>query len=204
MTNKLVLKRIFIELMFSNHIFKYFQIGFIFTFGLLSTLIAQQPVIITDDSDKYLLGLYLEILEDPNGKLSLDSVTAPEYSSQFTPSQEEIPSYGYTKSVLWIRLKVLNERGEVSRSPWALELGYPNMHYVDLYQLSDEGKVVKVTWGTTHVVRPDYDDSVEKDLEKYFNRFMTMKVGNFKISDDEITEDGRGSLTVHPTVGGKV
>jgi formylmethanofuran dehydrogenase subunit A len=61
-----------------------------------------------------------------------------------------------------------------------------------------DGKVVKVTWGTTHVVRPNYDASVEKDLKDYFDRYMTMKVGNFKISDDEITEDGRGSLTVHP------
>ncbi len=63
-----------------------------------------------------------------------------------------------------------------------------------------DGEVVKVTWGTTHVVKPDYDKSVEKDLEKYFSRFMTMKLGNFKISDDEITEDGRGSITVHPTL----
>ncbi|MDQ7090986.1 MAG: formylmethanofuran dehydrogenase subunit A [Methylococcales bacterium] len=63
-----------------------------------------------------------------------------------------------------------------------------------------DGEVVKVTWGTTHLVKPDYDKSVEKDLEKYFSRFMTMKLGNFKISDDEITEDGRGSITVHPTV----
>ena len=61
-----------------------------------------------------------------------------------------------------------------------------------------EGKVVKVTWGTTHVVRPNYDASVEKDLKAYFDRYMTMKVGNFKISNDEITEDGRGSITVHP------
>jgi formylmethanofuran dehydrogenase subunit A len=28
-----------------------------------------------------------------------------------------------------------------------------------------------------------------------------MKLGNFKISDDEITEDGRGSITVHPLNG---
>jgi formylmethanofuran dehydrogenase subunit A len=62
------------------------------------------------------------------------------------------------------------------------------------------GEVIKVTWGTTHIVKPDYDLSVEKNLEKYFNRFMTMRLGNFKMSDDEITEDGRGSITVHPTV----
>ena len=60
-----------------------------------------------------------------------------------------------------------------------------------------DGEVVHTKWGTTHIVRPDWDNSVEKGLEKYFNRFMTMKVGNFKISDDEMTEDGRGSLTTH-------
>ena len=61
-----------------------------------------------------------------------------------------------------------------------------------------DGKVVHTLWGTTHVVRPDFDPSVEKDLKSYFDRYLTMKLGNFKISDDEITEDGRGSLTVHP------
>lgn len=63
-----------------------------------------------------------------------------------------------------------------------------------------DGEVIKVTWGTTHIVKPDYDIAIEKDLEKYFNRFMTMKLGNFKISNDELTDDGRGSLTEHPTV----
>ena len=80
----------------------------------------------------------------------------------------------------------------------------PDYVFKDGELVVKDGKVVKVTWGTTHVVRPEYDDSVEKNLDKYFNRFMTMKLGNFKISDDEITEDGRGNLTVHPTVGGKV
>ncbi len=64
-----------------------------------------------------------------------------------------------------------------------------------------DGKIVDTAWGTTHVVRPDYDKSIEKDLTKYFDRFMTMKMGNFKISDDEMTEDGRGSLSIHPTRG---
>lgn len=65
-----------------------------------------------------------------------------------------------------------------------------------------DGQVVQVTWGTTHIVKPDFDPSLEKDLETYFDHYMTMKLGNFRISDDEISEDGRGSLTVHPTAGG--
>ena len=61
-----------------------------------------------------------------------------------------------------------------------------------------DGDVVKVVWGTTHVVRPEYDAIITQSLEKYFDRFMTMKLSNFSIADDELTDDGRGSITVHP------
>ena len=80
----------------------------------------------------------------------------------------------------------------------------PDYVFKDGELVVKDGEVVKVVWGTTHVVRPEYDKSVEKDLKKYFDKYMTMKLGNFSISDDEITEDGRGSITVHPTVGEKV
>ncbi len=80
----------------------------------------------------------------------------------------------------------------------------PDYVFKDGELVVQDGEIVKTTWGTTHVARPDFDASVEKGLEKYFDRFMTMKLGNFKISDDEITEDGRGSITKHSTVGGEV
>jgi len=80
----------------------------------------------------------------------------------------------------------------------------PDYVFKDGEVVVKDGEVVKTVWGTTHVVRPEYDKSVEKDLKKYFDKYMTMKMGNFTISDDEITEDGRGSITVHPTVGEKV
>ncbi|MBS3952318.1 MAG: formylmethanofuran dehydrogenase subunit A [Methylomicrobium sp.] len=67
-----------------------------------------------------------------------------------------------------------------------------------------DGQIVHTKWGTTHTVKPDWDASVENGLKGYFDRYLTMKLGNFKISDDEITEDGRGSLTVHPTKGGSL
>jgi formylmethanofuran dehydrogenase subunit A len=61
-----------------------------------------------------------------------------------------------------------------------------------------DGKVVHSKWGTTHIAKPHYDASVETGLRRYFDDYLTMKLGNFKISDDEIIDDGRGSLTVHP------
>jgi formylmethanofuran dehydrogenase subunit A len=61
-----------------------------------------------------------------------------------------------------------------------------------------DGKVVHTKWGTTHIVKPNFDAGVEKDLRAYFDKYLTMKLDNFKISDDEFIEDGRSHLTVHP------
>jgi len=81
----------------------------------------------------------------------------------------------------------------------------PDYVFKDGTMVVKDGELVEVTWGTTHVVRPEYDNSIEKPLKEYFDRYHTQKMGNFKISDDEIVDDGRGSLTVQPLhAGGKV
>ncbi len=61
-----------------------------------------------------------------------------------------------------------------------------------------DGEVVQVVWGTTHVTRPEYDRAIESSLAGYFDRYLTTRLDNFVMSDDEITGDGRGSITVHP------
>lgn len=111
------------------------------------------------------------------------------------------------------KLVGLDDRGSLAEGAWADITVYtegadrekmfekPDYVFKDGELVVVDGKVVHTKWGTTHIVRPDWDISVEKDLQKYFDRFMTMEVGNFKISDDEITEDGRGSLTTHSLKG---
>ena len=59
------------------------------------------------------------------------------------------------------------------------------------------GTVVKVVWGATHTAKPAFDIGVEKDLKDYFDRYQTIGLDNFKISDDEIFDDGRGSVVVN-------
>jgi len=61
------------------------------------------------------------------------------------------------------------------------------------------GKIVKVVNGATHVARPSYDPAIEKQLKSYFEDFHTMRMENFRLSDDEIINNGRGSLIVQPT-----
>jgi formylmethanofuran dehydrogenase subunit A len=81
----------------------------------------------------------------------------------------------------------------------------PDYVFKDGEMVVRDGEVQKVTWGTTHVVKPEYDVSIEKPLKQYFDRYHTMNLSNFKISNDEIVDDGRGSLTIQPLhKGGKL
>jgi formylmethanofuran dehydrogenase subunit A len=61
------------------------------------------------------------------------------------------------------------------------------------------GKIVKVVNGATHVARPSYDRGIEKSLKDYFSRYHTVQMENFRLSDDEIIDGGRGSIVVQPT-----
>ena len=75
----------------------------------------------------------------------------------------------------------------------------PDYVFKDGELVVQDGEIVHIKWGTTNIVRPEFDKGIEKDLAKYFNRHMTMKMGNFKISNDEMTEDGRNTLTIQET-----
>ncbi len=54
------------------------------------------------------------------------------------------------------------------------------------------GKVVKVVAGATHVARPQYDKGIEKHLKEYFDKYHTVQMDNFRISDDEIVASNCG------------
>jgi formylmethanofuran dehydrogenase subunit A len=62
-----------------------------------------------------------------------------------------------------------------------------------------DGKVVKVVQGATHVARPQFDRSIEKSLKDYFQRYHTVRMENFRLSDEEIIAGGKGRIVVQPT-----
>ncbi len=72
----------------------------------------------------------------------------------------------------------------------------PEYVFKDGELVARKGKIVKVTHGATHTIRPEFDPKIEKSLKKYFDEYHTMKLGNFKISNDEIIDNGRGSLEI--------
>ena len=50
------------------------------------------------------------------------------------------------------------------------------------------GEIKNYIWGKTQVVRPEYDKSIEKKLKKYFEKYHTINLKNYTISNDEMSE----------------
>lgn len=95
------------------------------------------PLILTDGQVQYSLSLYLEVLEDPSGELTIHDVASPEYDGRFTPSQEKAPNYGITGSAYWVRFRARNETEQAG--DWLMEVGFALIQYADLYIPSAAG-----------------------------------------------------------------
>jgi formylmethanofuran dehydrogenase subunit A len=73
----------------------------------------------------------------------------------------------------------------------------PDYVFKDGELVVKDGKVVKVVWGATHTAKPAFDIGVERDLKAYFDQYHTIQLDNFKISNDEIHDNGRGKIVTH-------
>ncbi len=61
-----------------------------------------------------------------------------------------------------------------------------------------KGKVINTPSASTHTLEPDYDKGIEAHLKRYFDRYQTIKLANFKLSKDQLLSYGKGSVTIHP------
>ncbi len=73
----------------------------------------------------------------------------------------------------------------------------PQYVFKDGELVAKEGCVVKAVRGATHVVRPEFDRGIERNLREYFERYHTLRFDNFAISSDELTEFGSRETLVH-------
>ena len=62
----------------------------------------------------------------------------------------------------------------------------PSMVLKDGKVVVENGKIKEYIWGKTQTVAPEYDKAIEKNLGKFFDKYHTMKLSNYIISDDEM------------------
>ncbi|HEY9164624.1 MAG TPA: 7TM diverse intracellular signaling domain-containing protein [Candidatus Kryptonia bacterium] len=92
---------------------------------------AQQITVLRDARKPYLIGPRLELLEDRNGRLTINDVASEAVSKQFLQANSPVPNFSATKSAIWVRFTVVDSTKEYDL--WLLEVGYAMLDQVILY-----------------------------------------------------------------------
>jgi len=85
----------------------------------------------------YSLGSHLEILEDKDRVLSIETASAPNLSGNFLPSPAENPNWGFSRSAFWARFSAGGDFDQEQQ--WLLELDYSLLDQVDIYLPQADG-----------------------------------------------------------------
>ena len=92
-----------------------------------------EPAVLGATPGQVSLDGHIEFLEDKNGLLTIEQVAA---STDFSYAGEDTPNFGFSDSVYWFRFSVNNQSGFEN---FLLEIGYPLLDYVELFEKSGEG-----------------------------------------------------------------
>ena len=63
---------------------------------------------------------------------------------------------------------------------------HPSMVLKDGTVVVENGKIKEYVWGKTQTVAPEYDKPIERNLGRFFEKYHTMKLDNYILSDDEM------------------
>jgi len=92
-------------------------------------------------TERILLGNYLDILEDPAGTLTVEDIHSDQRSFPWQKSTTAVPSFGYTASTYWFRLRV---QSPMAAGPWIFEADYPPLDEISFhYQIGNGPWVAK-------------------------------------------------------------
>lgn len=98
---------------------------------------AQLPITLNDPSQSHNLQGRVEVLVDTSKELSMDDILKPSVKENFSVDKKSL-SYGFTDDAYWFRFRLRNEESALKGS-WALEIPYPVLDKVEVYQLTEDG-----------------------------------------------------------------
>ncbi|WP_260958244.1 hybrid sensor histidine kinase/response regulator [Pseudomonas citri] len=81
------------------------------------------------------LGHALQVFEDASGTATLDDILALSTTPAFKPHDKATLNAGYSRSVFWLKIDLHYRPGNPdAQRTWLLELAYPPLDHLDLYQ----------------------------------------------------------------------
>ncbi|MEN8148093.1 MAG: diguanylate cyclase [Campylobacterota bacterium] len=109
----------------------------------------------------------------PNKTYTLNEVVEKSDQGLFSPLYEDRSKFGFTDDVFWI--KVNSKNSSSVHKVQILELNYPTLDYIDIYELEDQQLVLKKELGdlrmydkSTFMPNPSYEFTVLPEQEKVF------------------------------------
>jgi signal transduction histidine kinase len=109
----------------------------ILTLAVTGAAQAHGPLSVGAVLDGKPVGQHLDHYEDLSGDLTLDAVRRRARDGAFKPVEEAFPTFGISGSAHWLRLRIHNPTAQVQR--WYLEVAYPHLDEVSLYEPRDDG-----------------------------------------------------------------
>lgn len=96
---------------------------------------ASQPVVIDGNPMLIEVAPHAAFLEDPLGNLTIEQVMSPELSPRFESSTERIPSFGFTRSAIWMKFTI--QSSSVRDETMILELSMSRMNHFEWFVVGD-------------------------------------------------------------------
>jgi signal transduction histidine kinase len=123
--------------------------------------VAPVTIEITDSFSQRKIGLDLALLEDPTANLSIEQVQSPAIAAQFTHSNKDTPSFGYTRSAYWARFSINDQRSAqlAATNPLFLTLAYAQTDLAALWCTDATDTMVLQQRAGDHVPRAEWPNS---------------------------------------------
>jgi signal transduction histidine kinase len=106
---------------------------------------AGRTLVLQPDMRMVPLGRLLDVLEDADHRLGIDEIIARKDTLPWRASGSAVPSFGFSTSAYWLRLRYDNRDGP---RPWLLELAYAPLQHVQLHLLLPDGRVRTLEGGS--------------------------------------------------------
>jgi len=104
---------------------------FLLTLFPLTAVSGVHKIILEKDKKYYNLGQSLYILEDKDGRMSIDNILKDDHDSMFIKNSNDAPNYGFTHSTFWARFEI-NNPDDITDELY-LEIAYPLLDLIELY-----------------------------------------------------------------------
>ncbi len=120
-------------------IFLFFAIIFLFP------KVHAQNILVIKKTGTFKLDKYIGILKDKEHKLNIREIAAPAMQSKFVYYRKESLNLGFSSSVFWLKLKVIDSLG--TENKWMLINNYPPLEDIQCFIKNEDGSYTEIRSG---------------------------------------------------------